>query len=131
MWRRPRFRSATWTCQGSVTDTPRTPARPLGSAVASTSRRPRDIHMLRLLAMLVASPAALGSTPMKLPILEPGCDKGSSYVNSPSYGVSSSQWGHLPRGGWRGAVLGPHGDKIYGIPTNATSVRTHASARSA
>ena len=60
---------------------------------------------------------------MKLPVLEPGCKKGSSYVSAPSYGVASSQWGHLPRGGWRGAVLGPKGDKIYGIPTNATSVR--------
>ena len=53
-----------------------------------------------------------------------GC-KGSNnkYSANPSYGVASTQWGHLPRGGWRGAVLGPKGDKIYGIPTNATSVR--------
>ena len=51
-----------------------------------------------------------------------GCKQGSSYTNNPAYGVSYSQWGHLPRGGWRGAVLGPRGDKIYGIPCNATSV---------
>mgnify|MGYP006093519857 CR=1 FL=1 len=74
--------------------------------------------LLSLLSMASTSVDAL-----KMPILEPGCRKGSSYVNAPTYGVSSSQWGHLPRGGWRGAVLGPGGDKIYGIPTNATSVR--------
>ena len=53
-----------------------------------------------------------------------GC-KGSNnkYTVNPGYGVASAQWGHLPRGGWRGAVLGPKGDKIYGIPTNAPSVR--------
>ena len=79
-----------------------------------------------MLSHAVASLTLLaGALALKLPapVLEPGCRKGSSYVNAPSYGVASSQWGHLPRGGWRGAVLGPKGDKIYGIPTNATSVR--------
>ena len=50
-----------------------------------------------------------------------GCNKGASYIKSATYGVSSSRWGHLPRGGWRGAVR--VNDKIYGIPCNATSVR--------
>ena len=70
------------------------------------------------------------SRALTLPSIDPsvGCNKGSSYIKSPTYGVSSSRWGHLPRGGWRGAVRGP-GDKIYGIPCNATSVRTYASAR--
>jgi hypothetical protein len=60
-----------------------------------------------------------------LPILDSkfGCNKGATFVNTPTYGASSSRWGHLPRGGWRGAVLGPNGDKIYGIPTNTTTVR--------
>lgn len=67
---------------------------------------------------------ALAATSAKLPSTVPtvGCAKGSSFVNSPAYGVATSRWGNLPRGGWRGAVLGPNGDKIYGIPTNATSV---------
>ena len=63
---------------------------------------------------------------VKLPTLDAvgtGCVKGSSYMSNPAYGVSHSQWGHVSRGGWRGAVLGPGGDKIYGIPCNATSVR--------
>ena len=77
--------------------------------------------MLRTLVSIL--PVAMQALSLKPPILEPGCKKGTSYVNAPSYGVSSSQWGHLPRGGWRGAVLGARGDKIYGIPTNATSVR--------
>ena len=83
--------------------------------------------MLRLFAFAIAAALlARVSVALKMPNLEPPCNKGSSYVNAPRYGVSSSQWGHLPRGGWRGAVLGPHGDKIYGIPTNATSVRARA-----
>ena len=49
-----------------------------------------------------------------------GCDAPRSEM--PAYGIALSRWGHLPQGGWRGAVLGPHGDKVYGIPTNATSV---------
>lgn len=65
---------------------------------------------------------------LTLPSLDPavGCNKGSSYVKSSTYGVSSSRWGHLSRGGWRGAVR--VNDKIYGIPCNATSVRSLAAA---
>ena len=53
---------------------------------------------------------------MKLPVLEPGCKKGTNYVNAPSYGVASSQWGHLPRGGWRGAtsLLAPN-EELSGV----------------
>ncbi|KAL1511575.1 hypothetical protein AB1Y20_006369 [Prymnesium parvum] len=50
-----------------------------------------------------------------------GC-RGSTYTERSSYGAAASRWGHVMRGGWRGAVLGPGGDKIYGIPTNASSV---------
>jgi len=39
-------------------------------------------------------------------------------------GPVATEWtdDQLIRGGWRGAVLGPDGNKVYGIPTNATSV---------
>ena len=50
-----------------------------------------------------------------------GCH-GSKYTPRMSYGARATEWGNVGRGGWRGAVLGPNGDKIYGIPTNASSV---------
>ena len=82
------------------------------------------IAMPRSALLLITSVPTI-TMGLQLPILQPGCNKGSNYINAPGYGVASSKWGHLPRGGWRGAVLGPKGDKIYGIPTNATSVRAH------
>ena len=48
-----------------------------------------------------------------------GCH-GTTYTPKSNYGAAASRWGHVPRGGWRGAVAA--GDKIYGISTNATSV---------
>ena len=56
-------------------------------------------------------------------VATPGCVKGSPFSSKSSYSVLTSVWGHAStRGGWRGAVLGPDGDKVYGIPCNATSV---------
>ena len=62
------------------------------------------------------------SSGVQLPSLDAKCTGTSRYVHSSSYGARVSTWGHVSRGGWRGAVLGPDGNKIYGIPTNATSV---------
>ena len=76
--------------------------------------------MLSAIAITALLTTALGGQ-RPLVVDTPGCDKGKHFVNSPAYGVSSSKWGHLPRGGWRGAVQGLNG-KIYGIPTNTTSV---------
>ena len=93
--------------------------------IASPIIRLRDSlssPMLRLSAFAVSMAVA---SAVKMPTLDAtvGCKNGATYSGSASYGVSYSQWGHLPRGGWRGAVLGPNGDKIYGIPTNASQVR--------
>ena len=57
----------------------------------------------------------------QLPSLDAKCTGTSKYVGSSSYSARVSTWGSVGRGGWRGAVLGPN-QKIYGIPTNATSV---------
>ena len=47
----------------------------------------------------------------------------SSCQYGKDYGARMTPWSQdLRRGGWRGAVLGPGGDKIYGIPTNASQV---------
>eukprot|EP00966_Prymnesium_polylepis_P150060 3466505-Prymnesium_polylepis.2 len=54
-----------------------------------------------------------------------GCH-GTTYTPKSTYGAAASRWGHIPRGGWRGTVAA--GDKIYGIPTNATSVTTARAA---
>ena len=72
---------------------------------------------LRLLVLITPLTAT------KLPSLDAKCTGESRYVHSSSYGARVSTWGHVLRGGWRGAVLGPDGNKIYGIPTNATSVQ--------
>ena len=64
--------------------------------------------------------AIVPTTP--LPSLDAKCTGAASkYVNSNTYSAHVSTWGQVGRGGWRGAVLGPN-QKIYGIPTNATSV---------
>ena len=57
----------------------------------------------------------------QLPSLDAKCTGTSKYVGSSTYSARVSTWGSVGRGGWRGAVLGPN-QKIYGIPTNATSV---------
>ena len=57
----------------------------------------------------------------QLPSLDAKCTGTSKYVGSSTYSARVSTWGQVGRGGWRGAVLGPN-QKIYGIPTNATSV---------
>ena len=64
--------------------------------------------------------AATGAA-TQLPSLDAKCTGISKYVSSSSYSARVSTWGQVGRGGWRGAVLGPN-NKIYGIPTNATSV---------
>ena len=69
--------------------------------------------------MLLMHAAIVPTTP--LPSLEAKCTGASKYVNSNTYSAHVSTWGQVGRGGWRGAVLGPN-QKIYGIPTNATSV---------
>ena len=70
------------------------------------------------LALLIH--AATGAT-TQLPSLDAKCTGTSKYVSSSTYSARVSTWGQVGRGGWRGAVLGPN-QKIYGIPTNATSV---------
>ena len=69
--------------------------------------------------MLLLS-ACTGAT-TQLPSLDAKCTGTSKYVHSSTYSARVSTWGQVSRGGWRGAVLGPN-QKIYGIPTNATSV---------
>lgn len=64
--------------------------------------------------------AATGAA-TQLPSLDAKCTGTSKYVSSSTYSARVSTWGQVGRGGWRGAVLGPN-NKIYGIPTNATSV---------
>ena len=64
--------------------------------------------------------AATGAA-TQLPSLDAKCTGTSKYVSSSCYSARVSTWGQVGRGGWRGAVLGPN-NKIYGIPTNATSV---------
>ena len=73
------------------------------------------------LALLIH--AATGATTQlpSLPSLDAKCTGTSKYVSSSTYSARVSTWGQVGRGGWRGAVLGPN-QKIYGIPTNATSV---------
>ena len=78
---------------------------------------------LVLVACALIFHAAVGATDVLT--LEDGL---GGFQASPSckytkdYGAHASPWGSVQRGGWRGAVLGPGGDKIYGIPTNATQV---------
>ena len=72
-----------------------------------------------LLASLLLH-AFTGAT-TELPSLDAKCTGTSKYVNSNTYSAHVSTWGQVRGGGWRGAVLGPN-KKIYGIPTNATSV---------
>ena len=75
-------------------------------------------HFLTMLALSVH--AATGAT-AQLPSIDAKCTGSSHYVHSSTYSARVSTWGQVGRGGWRGAVRGPNG-KIYGIPTNATSV---------
>ena len=72
---------------------------PVFVSVLSTCRKAMPV--CPSLALIYASTVS-----MTLPSIDPtvGCNKGASYIKSPTYGVSSSRWGHLPRGGWRGAV---------------------------
>ena len=62
--------------------------------------------------------------------LDPAPCKGAQYMHSPKYGSIATQYSSdlVSRGGWRGAVLGPQGDKVYGIPTNASAVRSRLSS---
>tara|TARA_B110001452_G_scaffold260718_1_gene258562 strand:+ start:2022 stop:3914 length:1893 start_codon:yes stop_codon:yes gene_type:complete len=71
-----------------------------------------------MLSLLVSTT----SVTTKLPSLDPPCKADGQYVHSSTYGARVSTWGQVTRGGWRGAVLGPDGHTIYGIPTNATTV---------
>lgn len=71
--------------------------------------------------LLLHFPASAAAQAASLDSEATAC-RGSAYTERPSYGAAASRWGLVGRGGWRGAVLGPGGDKIYGIPTNASSV---------
>ena len=69
--------------------------------------------------------SALGATHgVQWPSLDAPCATGLKYMASAAqgYGGKQAPIGGPNRGGWRGAVLGPDGTKVYGIPTNATQV---------
>jgi len=76
--------------------------------------------------MLSLAGTFLTERPMvsKWAALDPAPCKGAEYTHSPKYGSIATQYSSdlVARGGWRGAVLGPQGDKVYGIPTNASAV---------
>ena len=75
-------------------------------------------------------PSAQSPSRAMWPSIDPPCARsgatelGGRYVPSANYGSTTDLWHNelLTRGGWRGSVLGPTGDKVYGIPTNASTV---------
>jgi phage shock protein PspC (stress-responsive transcriptional regulator) len=62
-----------------------------------------------MLATLVVVTSAVD---MKRIDSDTACRSMSYTKNRESYGAQAAQWGHLTRGGWRGAVLGPDGVKV-------------------
>jgi len=79
--------------------------------------------VLGLLTMLIPTAPPHGSA--KYSSYDFSLCKNGAYIRRESYGSVTTRWGaasKVGRGGWRGAVLGPDGVKIYGIPTNASSI---------
>ncbi len=125
------FPSATWRMQG---------CRPTGVTASATWRaggaavtwparfgspRPDMRPVLPAVLAAIAAPRARATlTGVKWPALDPPCKNGEHYSPSRHYGDELHVWRNdlLARGGWRGAVLGPSGTKVYGIPNNASTV---------
>jgi len=77
--------------------------------------------MLLLASPLLLHAGVTSRATTQIASLDAKCTGNSRYVHSNTYSARVSTWGNIDRGGWRGAVLGPN-KKIYGIPTNATTV---------